>query len=529
MAQVYANILESLTSGLYNEINFAVREYLQNGYDSIKCARKLGVPEPIEGYCINVNITKDNRIITITDNGTGMDKSVLSEYTSIGGGTKNIPELTGHKGIGKLSGLRFFDNFRVRTKTYESSFGYELVWDSGKMMKALLNNQEKMKQIPYVDFIKDFVTINRFDCNGEENQHYTQIQLIDVFQEFRSQVTDLNIGNFIRSVFPVPFYAEGFQFSEKINSWLGDDMVQVQTYINDCVIYQFYRDTDKLVDPYFYSIKYDDKIRAKAWISWINDTSESISKSELRGIKFRCKGICVGDSNLFANNCMPSGRGPISKWFTGEIIVLDEEIKPSAARDRFYEGDASKRFFKEIMTRVGKDLSLIADIRSEISAAKQDLEKWKDNAVKAKGQFFKGIEKRIKALEKHKSRDVYDFDFSIIDNLSALLKDEENLHVSDNNLEESEIDELIEKGENKELIVKLLDLKSDEIDTHSKKTKKLIEEKIKRISLALTKQKAVKSDGLQLNKIVNILKKYLESHSLEYDLDELKEFVVKEI
>ena len=214
MSQVYANILESLTSGLYNEINFAVREYLQNAYDAIKTAKKDGIPEPDEGYCINVQITKDNRIITITDNGIGMDESVLSEYTSIGGGTKNDPDLTGHKGIGKLSGLRFFDKFIVKTKRYESQLGYELVWDSGNMMRALLGDQEKMKKTPYVDFIKDFVHLNRFECTGGEKEHYTQIQLINVFDEFQSQLNEMKIGSFIKTSSPVPFYAEGFKTSD---------------------------------------------------------------------------------------------------------------------------------------------------------------------------------------------------------------------------------------------------------------------------------------------------------------------------
>ena len=75
MTQVYANILESLTSGLYNEINFAVREYLQNAYDAIKSAKKEEIPEPEEGYSIDVQITNDNSIITITDNGIGMSRN----------------------------------------------------------------------------------------------------------------------------------------------------------------------------------------------------------------------------------------------------------------------------------------------------------------------------------------------------------------------------------------------------------------------------------------------------------------------
>ena len=465
MSQVYANILESLTSGLYNEINFAVREYLQNAYDAIKTAKKDGIPEPDEGYCINVQITKDNRIITITDNGVGMDEFVLREYTSIGGGTKNDPDLTGHKGIGKLSGLRFFDKFIVKTKPYESQVGYELVWDSGDMMRALLGDQEKMKKTPYVDFIKDFVHLNRFDCTGKEKEHYTHIQLVDVFDEFQSQLNEMKIGSFIKTSFPVPFYTEGFKTSEQINEWLGEDIVSVQTYINDKVIYQFYRDSDNLVPLLTYAIKYDDKIRAKAWISWIENTSETISKSEIKGIKFRCKGICVGDNKLFANNCMPPGRDNFSNWFTGEVIVLDDEIKPSAARDRFYEGDAPRRFFKEIKAKIGKDLSLLADIRSEISAAEQDLHKWKNNEVKSNVTFFKSIQRRIRQLKRHQSRNIYNFDFSIIDSLSDILVDEETTIITKNPQEESEIDDLIKADNKEKLVKKLLKFKTAEINT----------------------------------------------------------------
>ena len=86
MSEVYANILEHLTSGLYNDIQFAVREYLQNAFDAIKEARLLGVSEPENGFCVEVTLTRNNRILTISDNGIGMDEDVLREYTSIGGG-----------------------------------------------------------------------------------------------------------------------------------------------------------------------------------------------------------------------------------------------------------------------------------------------------------------------------------------------------------------------------------------------------------------------------------------------------------
>lgn len=529
MSQVYANILESLTSGLYNEINFAVREYLQNAYDAIKTAIKDGIPEPDEGYCINVQITKDNRIITITDNGIGMDEFVLSEYTSIGGGTKNDPDLTGHKGIGKLSGLRFFDQFVVKTKPYDSQQGYELVWDSGNMMRTLLSDQERMKKTPYVDFIKDFVQLRKFDSTGKEKEHYTQIQLIDVFDEFQYQLNEVKIGSFIKTSFPVPFYAEGFETSKQITEWLGEDLTPVQTYINDKVIYQFYRDSDNLVPPLTYNIKYDDRIRAKAWISWIKDTSETISNPSLKGIKFRCKGICVGDNNLFANNCMPSGRDQISNWFTGEVIVIDDEIKPSAARDRFYEGNASQRFFKEIKAKIGKDLSLLADIRSEISAAEQDLYKWENNEVKSNSIFFSSIKKRIRQLQKHQSRNAYDFDFSIINKLSNILTDEETTIIERSSQEELEIENLIEAGNKDELVKKMLEFKTDELNTPSQKAKKIITKKIDKITKALTEKEKKTSNDPEVEKIYKIMTKYLETNSIEYDEDSIRDFIAREL
>jgi len=529
MTQVYANILESLTSGLYNEINYAVREYLQNAYDAIKTAKKDGISEPKDGYCINVEITNDNRIITIADNGIGMEESVLKEYTSIGGGTKHDPDLTGHKGIGKLSGLRFFNKFIVKTKQYNSQIGYGLVWDSGAMMRALLGDQQGMKQIPYIDFIEEFVHFNTFSCPDYEKDHYTQIQLIDVFDEFKSQLNEMAIGSFIKSAFPVPFYEEGFKLSKHINDWLGEDLSPVHTFINDKVIYQFYRDEDRLVPPLTYIIKYDDHTRAKVWISWIKNTSETIAKSDIKGIKFRCKGICVGDNNLFANNCMPPGRDQLANWFTGEIIVLDDEIRPSAARDRFYEGEASRRFYKEIKAKVGKKLSLLADIRSEISAASQDLYKWKNNEVKSKANFLKNVEKRIRELKKHQTRKLYDFDFSIIDELSNLLEEEEVTIIERIPQEESEIKSLIKEGNKKKLLKKVLKFKAEESNTASKKAKKIIKNNIDMITEALIGEEELTAENIELETILRVIKKYLDTNSIGYEEGQLREFISNEI
>ena len=209
---------------------------------------------------------------------------------------------------------------------------------------------------------------------------------------------------------------------------MDKDISFFTTFINGKVVYQFQNDKYRLYAPQLRSIKYKDKMRAKIWFSWVADTAEFIQDEEIRGLTFRSKGICVGDSTLFSNNCMPPGRESLANWFTGEIFLLDDDIKPSAARDRFEEGSNLTEFYAELKRAVGKELSFISDIRSEISGATQDLERLKTAKKQGKRisvEIYKKIDKRIKDLTRHQSKDKYGFDFEIINLLRNALRQQE--------------------------------------------------------------------------------------------------------
>ena len=533
MGEVYANILETLTSGLYNDIKYAVREYLQNAYDAIIQAKSENLPLLDDTYCVNVEIPKNNKIITIADNGAGMDLALLMEYTSIGGGTKNSPEYAGHKGIGKLSGLRFFDDFLVISKVYGSTIAYELHWKCGEMMRVLIADKEKMKRTTYKDFISQFFTIREIE--GEEKErHYTQIQLIDVTEEFKDQVSEERIGYFIKQNCPVPFYMDKFQHSDKIVKWLGKDLSFIDTFINEKVIYQFYNDDYSLTTPQLIEVKYDDQIHAKAWFSWIGNTAETIENDRIRGIRFRCKGLCVGDSNLFANNCMPRGRDQLANWFTGEIIVLDENIIPSAARDKFYEGEHVQRLFTELRKRIGKELSLIANTRSEINAAETDynsIKKMENEGKIIPANRLKRISDRIKELERYKARDKYGFDFSIIQKLKMVLKDEEMREDDPKNSPKNDTDDTINEGP-QTIIDRLLILKEQEVNAFSKKVKVNRQDQIEKlrqhvIDIPTNTKSIVSGDNLEM--LLAVFIKYLKKRHYSYDEEELRVFLNNEL
>jgi len=531
MSEVYANILTSLTTGLYIQVNIAIREYLQNAYDAIKSAKLQGLPEPIGGFRVEVKVTKDHRIVTISDNGIGMSRVLLEEYTSIGGGTKNSPDFAGHKGIGKLAGLRFFKNFVVRTKEAGIQKGYELHWRSGDMMKVLLSEPGKMKKIPYNNFIRDYYEIRDFQEPNAE-LHFTQVQLVDAMDEFKEQINENKIGEFILVNCPVPFLPNAFEPAEEIEKFLGTGFIPIITYINEKVIYQPYRDNLNLAPPRLEEIRYGDHIRAKGWFSWVKNSAEGLGEEKIRGLRFRCKGLCVGDRNLFANNCMPEGRSQFADWFTGEICVLDDIIRPNTARDGFEKSEAVRYFYNELKKRLGKKLSSLADVRSEIHAAEQHLAKVAkliaENKTSIQSELMR-LAERSKNLQRKRDSDEFNINFSVINKIEELLKSREKILVKETDTAKDELKEALDDGNTGEILKKLIELKAKEVQSSSKDTKKEISSLIDKTIKEVIKKDLVKppKDILspQEEIVLKILIEYLNLKQIAYVKKEVKDFV----
>ena len=68
------NIIENLTTGMYEDCNIIYREYIQNSADQIKKAISCGILKP-EDALIDITINKKNRSIIIFDNATGIPES----------------------------------------------------------------------------------------------------------------------------------------------------------------------------------------------------------------------------------------------------------------------------------------------------------------------------------------------------------------------------------------------------------------------------------------------------------------------
>ena len=92
--------LESLTSGLYVSPLDLYREYVQNAADSIDEALEQGILKKGEEK-ISITVSESERIIKISDNGTGVGANdIYSNLIDIGNSKKRHSNSRGFRGSG---------------------------------------------------------------------------------------------------------------------------------------------------------------------------------------------------------------------------------------------------------------------------------------------------------------------------------------------------------------------------------------------------------------------------------------------
>ena len=87
-----ANILESLTTGMYQDSKIIYREYIQNACDQIDKAIEEGILKSEEG-CIRIWMDHEKRTIIIEDNATGIPfSSFIQSLGNIADSDKQVDE-----------------------------------------------------------------------------------------------------------------------------------------------------------------------------------------------------------------------------------------------------------------------------------------------------------------------------------------------------------------------------------------------------------------------------------------------------
>ena len=102
MAYIGKNVIENLTTAMYENLKIIFREYIQNSADAIDKAMAAGILQAKDAE-IHINIEPQKRKITVDDNGYGIPKADFKRIMeSIADSQKRVNNNKGFRGIGRL-------------------------------------------------------------------------------------------------------------------------------------------------------------------------------------------------------------------------------------------------------------------------------------------------------------------------------------------------------------------------------------------------------------------------------------------
>ncbi|MBQ1546005.1 MAG: molecular chaperone HtpG [Clostridia bacterium] len=137
-------LLDLMINSIYTHKEIFLREIISNASDAIDKLYYISLTDPNvgidkDGFKINIEVDKDNRLITVSDNGIGMDRNELDEnlgtiansgsfkFKQENGKSEDV-DIIGQFGVGFYSAFMVADEITVDTKKYGSEQAYR--WQS---------------------------------------------------------------------------------------------------------------------------------------------------------------------------------------------------------------------------------------------------------------------------------------------------------------------------------------------------------------------------------------------------------------
>lgn len=348
MASIGKNIIEHLTTAMYENSYTVYREYIQNSADSIDKAIEEGLLLKDDAM-IDIHIEFNKRRVCIYDNGKGISAVNFNKIlTDIADSEKDRTKDKGFRGIGRLAGVAYCDKLIFKSSYKGEDVESVIEWD-GVKLREVLNDIE---QHPSASELVDSIT-NSYTGTANIDEHYFEVILENVISESDDLLNEHDVIEYLRAVAPVAF-ANTFYFSSKIREFCEEQDLKIDEYniqVNGNPLYKYYvtriyngsnNVVDELSDLEFRKfVNRDGKIIAWMWFGVIKFVSAIHSSNKMRCLRLRKENIQIGNEETLGR-FFKEPRG--NSYFVGEIYALDSELIPNARRDYFNLNSAYKDF-----------------------------------------------------------------------------------------------------------------------------------------------------------------------------------------
>ena len=378
--EVGGELLDILSRGLYTDAKDALREYIQNSVDA---------------DANNVHITIDGPVVTVRDDGQGMDFETLRRARRLGASDKGMQFNVGFRGIGIYAAFGMCETLTIHTHQANASELLGLRMRFGEMSRVLERdrNAPRRSSIALTDLLFEHTEFFRTNFTENIDDQFTMVRLEGLQTEYRSQLSNLSkVHGYLLNTLPVLFPDTGY--GPDVNRWMRDRL-----NLNPVrVVLRVSKDPEVVVAPQIakrvhepqisYLKDADGRVLAFMWYA-LSTTREQVSAgqvgasdSDISGFLLKIKGFTLG-SRFNVKHLWPLvGARALYHHYTGEIHVLDDAgAIPNAARNDLETGrprDVLYRYLQDKFALLNSD----ADIARQLLKIREDLSGAEDEARK---------------------------------------------------------------------------------------------------------------------------------------------------
>jgi molecular chaperone HtpG len=331
------DLLELLSSAMYEDPLTLYREYVQNAADSIDQARANGVLPDGEGS-IEILIDPATRNVRIRDDGSGIaSEAFTSRMRSVGSSNKRGTTARGFRGVGRLSGLAYAQRLTFRCRSSGADAVRQITWDCRKLRAGLKDRS----QTSLSEFIDEITELD--ELAGDWPERFFEVELSGVVRYGDDRlVRPETVSDYLAQIAPVPFAPE-FTLGPAIASWIDTAAATKHLRITINGSEPIFRPHRDVVQPEgkqlihlreletFEVPAVDGGVAARGWVVH-HDYQGAVPVALLKGLRVRAGDIQVGTASLL-EDVFPEPR--FGSWTIGEVHIQDSRIVPNGRRDGF--------------------------------------------------------------------------------------------------------------------------------------------------------------------------------------------------
>jgi len=404
----YGSVLEALSSGLYPDKRYVIREFVQNAFDAVDAWRRISGEQWLSP--IEIRIQKPS--IFIADRGLGMDKREAQEFRYLGYSAKDRRETVGFRGIGKNSGLAVAESILVTTSRYGIPERHTIVINAQKMLEETASGRNP----PLEELLAKHSMVK--DGQESKDSHYTFVELHNIRKDAYSLFNINALKDHLCRNCPVPL-DPGFEYADEVTARLKPNistLFDVDITLNGEHLYKPFPHncTRPEYEPIFLNDEEGAPPIAYCWYCG-NIEKGQFSDRENSGLIYRIKNFAIGDRHL-TRKTLWTTTPERAFYFFGEIHVLDERVVPSSDRTDFEDSEARAILFQRCR-RIAQILSQRAGTESaqrtfdeSITSAKDLISvregklKESETPIEVKPEVEYEIRKTVEDLEKRLDR-----------------------------------------------------------------------------------------------------------------------------